>query len=61
MCSKYEKELFYRSLLKTNIIRSAIEYEFIALDKAREEVEWLHSSRGHTMLAKTHVHNKYTL
>lgn len=48
-------------VLKTNIIRSAIEYEFIALDKAREEVERLQNSRGHTMLAKTHVHNKYTL
>ena len=39
-----------------------MEYEFIALDKVGEEVEWLRKiSIGHTMLQKTYAYNKHTL
>ena len=32
----------WKSSKQTAIVRSTIEYKFIALDKCREEVEWLH-------------------
>ena len=32
----------WKSSKQTCIVRSTMEYEFIALDKAGEEVEWLH-------------------
>lgn len=38
--------IFWKFLKQTVIAKTAMEYEFITLDKCEEEAEWLHISHG---------------